>query len=193
MALSAFRKISHYWFKKGLGPSWHQAIILISDALFPIRPLWTNRREIFTEIQHFSFKKIYLKNRLQNEGHFVLASLCRRLKNGRSNVVEADIITMIMTAIGPFHYFTLLQYEKPYEYCDFVKCLIHGIHMFTQKPHFDKKWLYHFDTGPLTLRPTQNGRRLADDNFACISWIKKVLFWFLFHWNMFPSVNKTSQ
>ena len=42
-----------------------------------------------------------------------------------------------------------------------------------------------------TLRPRQNGRHHADDNFKCISWIKIYDFRLRCHWCMFPVVQLT--
>ena len=39
--------------------------------------------------------------------------------------------------------------------------------------------------------PGQNGRRVADEIFNCISWMKMMQFRFMFHWNIFPRAQVT--
>ena len=45
----------------GLAPGRHQVIILTNDGILLIRTLGINFSEILSEIQSFSFKKMYLK------------------------------------------------------------------------------------------------------------------------------------
>ena len=60
----------------GLSPGRRQAIIWTNAKILLIRPLGTNCSEILIEIHAFSFTKMYLKNRLENGGHFVSTSMC---------------------------------------------------------------------------------------------------------------------
>ena len=53
-----------------------QAIIWTNAGILLIGTLGTNFGEILSEIHTFSFKKIRLKSRLRNGGHFVSASMC---------------------------------------------------------------------------------------------------------------------
>ena len=60
----------------GLSPGPHQAIIWTNAGMLLTGPLGTNFSEILIAIHSFSFKQRYLKCRLENSGHFVLASMC---------------------------------------------------------------------------------------------------------------------
>ena len=60
----------------GLSPGRHQAITWTNVGILLIGPLWTNFSEILIEIHTFSFKKIHLNMSSENDGHFVLASIC---------------------------------------------------------------------------------------------------------------------
>ena len=60
----------------GLSPSRHQAIIWTNDRLLLIGPLGTNFSEILIQILTFHSRKHARKCRLQNDGHFVSASMC---------------------------------------------------------------------------------------------------------------------
>ena len=60
----------------GLSPDRRQGIIWNNAGLLLIEPLATNFSEILIEIHISSFKKMHLKCRTENGGHFVLASLC---------------------------------------------------------------------------------------------------------------------
>ena len=57
----------------GLSPGRRQAIIWTNDFILLIGPLETNFNEILIGIYIFSFKKMHLKCRLENGGHFVSA------------------------------------------------------------------------------------------------------------------------
>ena len=58
------------------GPfSRHRAIIWTNAGILLIETLGTNLSEISIEINPFSFKKMYLKCRLENGGHVVSASM----------------------------------------------------------------------------------------------------------------------
>ena len=60
----------------GLSPSRWQDIIQTSAGILLIGPLGTNFSEISIEIITFSFRKMRLKRRLWNSGHFVVVSMC---------------------------------------------------------------------------------------------------------------------
>ena len=60
----------------GLSPDQRQDIILNDVWIFLIEPMRTNFIEISIEIHTFSFKKMYLKYRLQHGVYFVSASAC---------------------------------------------------------------------------------------------------------------------
>ena len=60
----------------GLSPGRRQAITWINVGILLIGPLGTNFSEMLIEIHTFSFKKMQLKCRLENGGHFVSASMC---------------------------------------------------------------------------------------------------------------------
>ena len=60
----------------GLSPGRRQAIIGTNAGILLIRTLGTNFSEILNEVHTFSFKKMHLKYRLENGGHFVSASMC---------------------------------------------------------------------------------------------------------------------
>ena len=60
----------------GLSPDWCQAIIWTNDGILLIGPLGTTFSEILIEIHTFSAKKMQLKCRLENGGHFASASMC---------------------------------------------------------------------------------------------------------------------
>ena len=60
----------------GLSPGRRQAIIWTNAGMLLIGPLGTNFSEILIKIHTFSFKKMYLKCRLENGGHFVSAPMC---------------------------------------------------------------------------------------------------------------------
>ena len=60
----------------GLSPGRHPTIIWTNVGILLIGPLGTNFSGILIEIRTFSFKKMYLKCRLDNVGHFVSASIC---------------------------------------------------------------------------------------------------------------------
>ena len=60
----------------GLSPTRRQAIIWTNAGILLIRPLQTNFSEIFIEVYTFSFKKMHRKCSLENDGHFVSASMC---------------------------------------------------------------------------------------------------------------------
>ena len=55
----------------GLSPIRREAIIWTSVGILLIGPLGTNFSEIWIKIRNFSFKKMYLKCRLWNGGHFL--------------------------------------------------------------------------------------------------------------------------
>ena len=59
-----------------LSPGRRQAITWTNVGILLIGPLGTNFGEMLIEIHPFSFKKIHLKCRLENGGHFVSASMC---------------------------------------------------------------------------------------------------------------------
>ena len=59
----------------GLSPGRRQAIIGTNTGILLIGPLGTNFIEILIDIHTFSFKKMHLKGRLENGGHFVSASM----------------------------------------------------------------------------------------------------------------------
>ena len=58
-----------------LTPAWCQAIPWTNADLLLNDPLGTNFNEVWIEIQNFLFKKIHLKYRLQNGGHFAPSSV----------------------------------------------------------------------------------------------------------------------
>ena len=60
----------------GLSPDRRQAIIWSNAGLLLIGPIGTNFSEILIKILTYSFKKVRLKCRLRNGGHFVSASMC---------------------------------------------------------------------------------------------------------------------
>ena len=60
----------------GLSPGRRQAIIWTNAGILWIRPLGTNFSEILNEIRAFHSRKCTWKCRLENDGHFVLASMC---------------------------------------------------------------------------------------------------------------------
>ena len=60
----------------GLSPGRRQAIICTDAEILLIEPLETNFNEMLFETHTFSFKKIRLKCLLENDGHFVSASMC---------------------------------------------------------------------------------------------------------------------
>ena len=60
----------------GLLPDRRQAIIWINAGILLIEPLGTKLSEISIEDLSFSFKKMCLKVRLRNDGHFASASMC---------------------------------------------------------------------------------------------------------------------
>ena len=60
----------------GLSPGRRQAVIWTNVGILLIGSLGTISSDIFIEIHIFSFKKMYLKCSLQNDGHFVSASMC---------------------------------------------------------------------------------------------------------------------
>ena len=74
-------RVTHIWVDNitsigsdnGLSPGRRQAIIWTNAGILLIGPLETNFSEISVEILTFSFKKMRLKCRLWNDGHFVLA------------------------------------------------------------------------------------------------------------------------
>ena len=55
----------------GLSPDRHQAIVWTNAGILLIEPLGTNLSENLIEIHSCSFKKMHLKCRLENVGHFV--------------------------------------------------------------------------------------------------------------------------
>ena len=59
----------------GLSPGCRQAIIWTKAWMLLIGPLRTNFNEILIEIRTFSFKRMHLKSRLENDGPFVAATL----------------------------------------------------------------------------------------------------------------------
>ena len=59
----------------GLSPGRRKAIIWTNAGMLLIGSLRTNFNKILLEIHTFSFKKIHLKCRLENGGHFVSASM----------------------------------------------------------------------------------------------------------------------
>ena len=59
-----------------LSPGRRQAIILTNTGVLLFGPLGTNFIEILIDIRTFPFKKMLLICRLENGGHFVLASMC---------------------------------------------------------------------------------------------------------------------
>ena len=59
-----------------LSPDRRQAIIWTNDGLLLIELLGTNVGEILIDIYVLSLKKCIWKCRLENEGHFVSASMC---------------------------------------------------------------------------------------------------------------------
>ena len=65
----------------GLTPGRRQAIIWPNVWISLIGPSGTNYSEILIAINIFSFKKIHLKCRLRNVGHFVSASICYHAAN----------------------------------------------------------------------------------------------------------------
>ena len=60
----------------GLSPSRRQAMIWTNAGILLIEHLGTNFSQILIKSNTFSFKKMYLKCRLENGGHFVSASMC---------------------------------------------------------------------------------------------------------------------
>ena len=60
----------------GLSPGRHQAIIWTNAGIFSIWLLGTNFSEISIKIETFHSMKCIWKCRLENGGHFVLASMC---------------------------------------------------------------------------------------------------------------------
>ena len=60
----------------GLSPGRRQAIFWTNVGILLIGPVETNFNEILMESLTFSFKKMCLKYRLRNGGHFVSASMC---------------------------------------------------------------------------------------------------------------------
>ena len=80
-----FERVTHICVSKltitgsdnGLSPDRRQAIIWTNAGMLLIGPLETNFSEILIKILTFSFKKMRLKCRLRNDGHFVLASICK--------------------------------------------------------------------------------------------------------------------
>ena len=60
----------------GLSPGRRQVIISTNAGILVIGPVGTYFSEILIEIDIFSFKKMHLKRRLRNGGHFVSASMC---------------------------------------------------------------------------------------------------------------------
>ena len=80
----------------GLSPVRHQAIIWTNAGILLIGPLGTNFGEILIRIQTFSFKKLHLKRRLQNDVYFVSASMS--WVNNRELVIW-DAIALIMTSL----------------------------------------------------------------------------------------------
>ena len=60
----------------GLSPGRHQAIIWTNAGILFIEPFGTNFSEILIKIHTFLFKKMHLKMLLENDSHFVLASMC---------------------------------------------------------------------------------------------------------------------
>ena len=59
-----------------LSPGWRQAIIWTNAEILLIGLLGTSFSEILIKIRIFSRKKCIWKWRLENGGHFVLASMC---------------------------------------------------------------------------------------------------------------------
>ena len=74
---------------KGLPPNRRQAIIWTNAGIVLILTLGRNFSEILNEIHTFPFKKMYLKRRLRNGGHFVTVSVCLRsdivITNGKQS------------------------------------------------------------------------------------------------------------
>ena len=60
----------------GLSPGRRQAIIWINAGILLIGVLGTNFNEILVEIHNFHSRKSISKCRLENDGHFVSASMC---------------------------------------------------------------------------------------------------------------------
>ena len=60
----------------GLSPGRRKAIIWTNAGILLIGPSETNFSEILIEIRTFSTKKMHLKYRLQNDGHFFSAWMC---------------------------------------------------------------------------------------------------------------------
>ena len=60
----------------GLSPGLRHAIIWTNDGISLIGPLGTIFNDILIEIHRFSFKKIHSKCRLENDVHFLSASMC---------------------------------------------------------------------------------------------------------------------
>ena len=60
----------------GLSPGRHQANIWTNAGILLTGPSRKNASEIVIEILTFPFKKMRLKSRLRNGGHFVSASMC---------------------------------------------------------------------------------------------------------------------
>ena len=64
----------------GLVPALCQAIIWTNGAILLIWSLGTNFGDILIEIQHFYSRKSIWKCRLENDVHFVSASMCQDQK-----------------------------------------------------------------------------------------------------------------
>ena len=70
-------KLTNIGSDTGLLPGRRQAIIQTNDGILLIEPLGTNLSEILIEIIRFYSRKCIWKCRLENGGHFVLASMCK--------------------------------------------------------------------------------------------------------------------
>ena len=66
----------------GPPPGWHQEIIYTNVGILLIGPIGTDCSEHLIEIHIFLFKKMHLKDRVQNDSHVVSASMCWRINVG---------------------------------------------------------------------------------------------------------------
>ena len=76
----------------GLSPGRRQVIIWTIAGILLNRPSRVNFNEILVEIHIFSFKEIHLKCRLQNDSHFVSASMCWYYNKHRGFIIANSAV-----------------------------------------------------------------------------------------------------
>ena len=113
LALTNWGRVTHICVSKltiigsdnGLSLGRRQAIIYNNARILLIGPFWTNCSEISIEIRTFLFKNMHRKCCLENDGHFVSASICLA-----SYLVTRDITSRAVPYI--WWVFCIIEYMK---------------------------------------------------------------------------------